>query len=356
MILIKNAKITILSLLIPIALASSCKKSTSSKPPVVVPPEANTTFTNPIIKGGDPYVTQKDGYYYYMETIGDQIKIWKTKNMSMVGSAPSVTVFDPPTGVNSQNMWAPEMNFIDGKWYLYYTGGSGPDITQRTWVAENASADPTQGVFVDKGRLFTANTDFWAIDGNIMEYKGTRYFLWAGRPDLTNENKTQNLYIAKMKNLWTLEGDATMISQPTYSWEKRGFGVNEAPEFLLNGDKAFIIYSASYCGTDDYCLGQLSLKENGNPLTASDWIKENQPVFSKNAQNNTYGPGHNSFFKSPDGTENWLIYHANAKSGEGCGGNRYARMQKFVFDADGSPNFGEPAAPGVKLTRPSGEN
>nr|WP_294897227.1 glycoside hydrolase family 43 protein [uncultured Pedobacter sp.] len=356
MVLRKRTRIGLLVLLLPFVLAGSCKKSGSSKTPVVVPPAANTTFTNPIIKGGDPYVTQKDGYYYFMETIGDQIKIWKTKNMSMVGSMPSVTVFDPPTGVNSQNMWAPELNFLDGKWYLYYTAGDGTDISQRTWVAENASADPTLGTFVDKGRLFTANTNFWAIDGDVMEYNGSRYFLWAGRPDLTNSNKTQNLYIAKMTNPWTLEGDATMLSFPLYSWEKNGFGVNEGPEFLLNGTKAFVVYSASYCGTDDYCLGLLSLRENGNPLLATDWIKKSDPVFTKAPQNNAYGPGHNSFFKSPDGTENWIIYHANSYAGEGCGNNRFTRMQKFVFNADGSPNFGSPVATGLKITKPAGED
>jgi GH43 family beta-xylosidase len=138
--------------------------------------------------------------------------------------------------------------------------------------------------------------------------------------------------------------------------EKNGFSVNEGPEFLLNGNKAFVVFSASFCGTDDYALGLLTLKDSGDPLKAEDWIKSTQPVFTKNPQASAFGPGHNSFFKSPDGTENWLIYHANSLTGQGCGSNRKVRIQKFTFDQNGSPNFGSPVAAGLKVNKPSGEN
>lgn len=353
----QNIKVLLLSLLIPVGLIIGCSKQVIDSPPGVTPPVALTDqFVNPIINGADPYVYQKDGNYYFMVTTGNSIKLWVTKKMSEIANAVPVTVFMPISGTpNSSNIWAPEINYLDGKWYIYYTAGSGPDLTQRTWVLENANADPTQGSWISKGKLSTADTDFWAIDGDVMEYNGSRYFLWAGRPDVTNANLTQNIYIAKMKNAYTLEGNATMISTPQYSWEKNGFGVNEGPQFLTNGNKAMVVYSASFCGTDDYGLGMLKLKDNGNPLLISDWIKSEQPVFTKNPSGNAFAPGHNSFFKSPDGTENWLIYHANSFAGQGCGGNRNVRMQPFTFSLDGSPNFGAPISTGLKIKKPSGE-
>lgn len=115
------------------------------------------------------------------------------------------------------------------------------------------------------------------------------------------------------------------------------------------------MYSASGCWTDDYALGLLSLKTNGNPLTVADWEKSANPIFVKKPENNAFGPGHNAFFKSQDGTEDWIIYHANTKSGEGCAEKRNIRMQKFTWNADGTPNFGTPVKTGVATTLPAGE-
>ncbi|RYY58421.1 MAG: glycosyl hydrolase family 43 [Chitinophagaceae bacterium] len=304
--------------------------------------------------GSDPWVIGKDGYYYYSQTMGNRIVLWKTEKMSSLGTASQVTVYTPPAGAsNSANVWAPELHYLDGKWYIYYTAGSGPDGTQRTWVLENASADPTTGTWTDKGRIFLADSDFWAIDGTVMEYNGQRYFIWSGRPDLSQQK--QNLYIAKMGDPWTLTGTTTMISEPVISWEVNGGPVNEGPEYLTHNGKNFLVYSASGCWTDDYSLGLLTLKEAGNPLLATDWTKSTQPVFTKNTTGKAYAPGHNAFFKSKDGSEDWILYHANSNSGDGCGEKRTVRMQEFTWNADGSPAFGTPVATLQSKPVPSGE-
>ena len=345
-------------LAILISLSVSCGKSSNPDPVVPVnPPTTVSTFSNPVMSGADPSVFQKDGVYYYLQTNGTSISLWATTAMSKLNAAIPKTVYTPTAGAaNSRNVWAPEIHFLDGKWYIYYTAGNGSDISQRTWVLENSSADPTTGTWVDKGRIFSADTDFWAIDGSILEVNGSRYFMWCGRPDVTNVNLTQNVYIAKMANPYTITGPATMLTAPELSWEKVGFGVNEGPQALVSPDnKVFLIYSASYCGTDDYNLGMLSLKTGGDPLIKGDWQKSAQPVFSKQPQSSAFGPGHNSFFKSPDGKENWIIYHANSETNQGCADKRNIRMQKFTFNNDGSPNFGVPVATGLQISKPSGE-
>jgi len=63
----------------------------------------------------------------------------------------------------------------------------------------------------------------------------------------------------------------------------------------------------------------------------------------------------NGFFKSPDGKEDWIIYHANAKPDLKCSDERSPRMQKFTWNADGTPNFGEPVKINTKILNPSGE-
>jgi len=340
-----------------ISVLLSCGKSSAPNPIDPISPAITvSTFSNPVMNGADPSVFQRNGVYYYLQTTGSSINLWTTTAMSKISFAIPKTIFTPQAGAqNARNVWAPELYYLDGKWYIYYTAGNGSDISQRTWVLENSSTDPTLGTWVDKGRLFAANADFWAIDGTIYEQNGNRYFLWCGRPDITNINLTQNIYIAKMSNPYTIEGNATLLTTPEFNWEKNGFAVNEGPEVLTNDTRSFLIYSASFCGTDDYSLGMLTFKTGGNPLVKADWTKSEQPIFSKKPQNNVFGPGHNSFFKSPDGKENWIIYHANSNTNEGCADKRNIRMQKFSFKADGSPDFGEPVATGMQITKPSGE-
>jgi len=114
-------------------------------------------------------------------------------------------------------------------------------------------------------------------------------------------------------------------------------------------------YSASGCWTDDYALGLLTLKTGGDPLNKTDWIKTPTPVFTKKPENGAYAPGHNGFFKSKDGKEDWIIYHANTMAGQGCSDMRNPRIQPFGWNADGTPNFGEPVKINTKIKKPSGE-
>ncbi|WP_420152416.1 family 43 glycosylhydrolase [Siphonobacter sp.] len=335
----------------------SCGKDNST--PVTPPPApSEATFRNPIQNGADPFVYRKDGQYYYMQTVGNRVDLWRTEKMSELNSARRTTIFTPPaTGANSRNLWAPEIYFLNGKWYVYYTAGSDTEeYSQRTWVLENASADPTQGTWTQKGRLFNPENDNYALDGNVLEHNGSLYFLWSGWPKGVNKVERQEIYISKMGNPWTLTGKTTLLTTPELNWERNGFGVNEGPQVLKNPQgRVFMIYSASYCGTDDYALGMLSLREGGDPLNAADWTKTQQPVFTKSPSANAFGPGHNCFFQSPNGSENWLLYHANTNTGEGCGERRNIRMQPFTFTSSGLPQFGEPVATGRSIAVPAGE-
>jgi hypothetical protein len=118
--------------------------------------------------------------------------------------------------------------------------------------------------------------------------------------------------------------------------------------------KTFLTYSASACQGPDYKLGLLTLT-GSDPLSASSWVKSTEPAFQRSDTNSVYGPGHNGFFQSPDGAEDWIVYHANSSSSQGCGTTRTTRIQKITWNTDGSPNLGVPVATGTALTVPSGE-
>jgi GH43 family beta-xylosidase len=258
-------------------------------------------------------------------------------------------------------LWAPEIHFLQGKWYIYFAADSGKNIDHRLWVLENSSADPLKGEWMMKGKLTTPE-DKWSIDGSLFEHNKQLYVIWSGWQG--DVNGSQNIYIAKMKNPWTVGGYRAKISTPELPWETHGdlnnaddvphVNVNEGPEVLVNGNKVFLIYSASGCWTDFYALGMLTASANSDLMNPASWTKSPQPVFKQSIENSVYAPGHNSFFKSPDDKEDYILYHANAKPGQGCGDFRSPRAQKFTWNKDGSPNFEVPVKEGEILNIPSG--
>lgn len=310
------------------------------------------TYTNPIIAdGADPWVIRKDGFYYYTQTTGGNVRIRKASQIAGpngVANASPVTVFTPPAP-NNRNVWAPELHFLQGKWYIYFAADDGANANHRMYVAEAVTSNP-QGLYILKGKIFDAASDRWAIDGTVLEMDdGSLYFVWSGWPGTADG--LQNLYIAPMSNPWTISGPRVLLSTPTHGWE--GW-IHEGPQILKRNGKIFIVYSANASWTDNYCLGLL-VNTNGNVLSASSWSKSSTPLFKTYSDLNgsVYGPGHCSFTKSLDGTEDFIFYHAAKFSGAGW--DRNVRVQRFSWNANDAPNFDVPIPTSIPLTLPSGE-
>jgi GH43 family beta-xylosidase len=131
--------------------------------------------------------------------------------------------------------------------------------------------------------------------------------------------------------------------------------VNEGPEVLQHGDNIFMFYSASACWTDFYELGMLKARASDDLLDPASWKKSPVALFWQSPNAHAYGTGHNSFFKSPDGKQDWIIYHANAEANQGCGDHRAPRAQPFTWKPDGTPDFGRPVPLGEPIALPAGE-
>lgn len=315
------------------------------------------TFQNPlnVSHGSDPWMVHYDGQYYLAATTwsatsqpGLTMKHGATIQ-ELKDTAPE-TIYSDENPERCCNFWAPEFFLLDGpngpRWYFYYSGGpSNCCDDQRMHVLESASTDP-MGPYTYKARLHDS-IDGWAIDHTVLELDGALYLLFSAW-DHTN----QNIYIAPMSDPWTISSDRVLISTPDYAWEKQDGRVNEGPEILQRDGQTFVIYSASACWGPNYKLGMLTFK-GGEPLDAKSWVKSPEPVFE--TANGVYGPAHNGFFKSPDGKENWIVYHANRTSSGTCDINRNTRIQRFTWNSDGTPNFGTPLATDIDIPVPSGE-
>jgi GH43 family beta-xylosidase len=233
------------------------------------------------------------------------------------------------------DFWAPELHLIQDKWYIIFTADVGTDsppaaldalctfdcpaVNHRMFVLESTGFDPWTSSYSMKAELNTF--DQFAIDGTYFQHSRGPYHVyscWYG-PYISWPSM---LCITKMSDPWTVNGtlaQRTIISKPDQPWEKTPYNrtatfrlsSNEGPEQLVNPKTGqnFIIYSAARSDDRDYCLGQLELVGE-DPMCLSDWRKnETGCVFYQDANNEAYGVGHASFTKSPDGTQDWIVYH-----------------------------------------------
>jgi GH43 family beta-xylosidase len=307
--------------------------------------------SNPLGQGQDPFVIRWNHSYLHVRSSGNSVWIDQATELQNIHSstAESTTVraWQAPAGTNySHQIWAPEIFQLDGKWYIYVAASDGDNATHRMHVLERDSPNP-MGAYTYKG-MITAATNRWAIDGTVLEWGGKRYFVWSGWPEF--ENVRQNLYIAEMSNPWTIIGDRVLLASPQSAWERHGLPINEGPQVLIHEGQLHIIYSGSGYWTQNYALGRLTYNGVGGILNPGSWTKASGPVFQKTAE--IAGVGHASFTKSPDGSQDWIVYHAHPSPG-GDPNARVIRIQPFTFNANGTPNFGSPIFSNT-VERPSG--
>lgn len=332
-----------------ILISSGCSFHLHQNTEIVEGSNANLV-TNPLIlQRADPFIYRHtDGYYYFTATVPeyDRLILRRATNIAELRNVPESVVWKKHSeGIMGAHIWAPELHHIDGKWYIYFAAGGAKDVWAiRMYVLENESANPLEGTWVEKGQIKTQWESF-SLDATTFEHQGIHYLVWAQHNPAIGGNT--NLYIAEMSNPWSIRGKQVMMTRPEYDWEKIGYLVNEGAAVIKRNDRIFISYSAS--ATDHhYAVGLLSATQDSNLLDPNSWSKSSTPVFQ--SANGVYGPGHNSFTISPDGTD-LLVYHGrDYKEINGDplrDPNRHTRVQPLRWNDDGTPNFGESAANGT---------
>ena len=334
---------------------------------------AETRFPNPFIyHRADPFIYKHtDGMYYFTASYTDMehnldgkyqyLYIILRRSATLGGLADGSGAYEEKTvyerspiagGTLSPHIWAPEIHYIDGKWYIYYTTTISDDSSWRIrpHCLECRDMDPFNGNWEQKGPVVTevkgdiAFTDF-SLDHTHFEHDGKHYFLWAQKT-----NNISDIFIAQLSNPWTLCTPAVRLSHPEYAWELHGFPVDEGPGVIKHGGKIFITFSGS--GTDSlYCVGLLYADEKAEFLDAASWKKLPYPVFQSSRATGQFGLGHNSFTRSDDDTEDLIIYHGRQEERYLVeedyqplyDAGRNASVGKIYWDEDGMPNFSVPS-------------
>jgi GH43 family beta-xylosidase len=308
---------------------------------------------NPVvIQRADPYVLRFGDSYYFTAShpLYDRIVLRVSATIRDLQTAPEHVLWTRhDAGPMSHLIWAPELHRIQGMWVIYFAAAPSPQVDacagtfqHRIFALICSDVDPLLGKWDEAGQVDTGN-DTFCLDATSFMIAGEQYLVWAQKDLHTAANS--NLYIARMKNPWTLATAPVMISAPEFDWECQRFAVNEGPAVLIHGDDIFISYSASGTGPE-YAVGLLSSQLGNNLLDPDSWAKARQPVFTSDLSSKQFGPGHNSFTTTKDGATTLFVYHCrNYTEIEGdplFDPNRHARIGIIRWGKDGKPDFGKP--------------
>jgi len=313
-----------------------------------------TDLIQPLIRQrADPHISRHaDGFYYFTASVPqyDRIEIRRATTIEGLVNAPVFDVWHKPdTGPYSELIWAPELHFNDGAWYVYFAAAPTRALDDlgmfqhRMFAIRNPAADPLGGPWEFLGRVDTG-IDSFCLDATTFTHRGRLYYLWAQKDRAIAGNS--NLYIAPMKTPWQLGGPPVLLSKPEYDWECRGFLVNEGPSVLIRHGRVFISYSAS--ATDEnYAMGLLWADEAADLLDPASWHKSPEPVMRSAPQDSVFGPGHNSFTVGAMPEEVLLVYHARTYTEiEGdplWNPDRHTFVKPLRWSAGGMPLFGKPS-------------
>jgi GH43 family beta-xylosidase len=311
----------------------------------------NSGKNTPIVEQrADPFIYKHtDGYYYFTGSVPsyDCIEIRKSKTIKGLKNAETFKVwYKHETGPMSQHIWAPEIHYLDGKWYVYFAGSEVDDIWKlRPYVIECKGQDPLKDEWIELGQMQAADGDNktfidFSLDATIFENKGKSYFCWAEKTG--GQFAASNLYLAEMESPIKLKTTQFMLTTPDYDWERVDFWVNEGPAVLKNNGKIYITFSASATGAC-YCMGMMEADEESDLLDRNSWKKSRYPVLETDYDKKIFGPGHNCFTIAEDDKTPLCVYHA--RDYEKIVGdplydpNRHARIMEVKFSEDGKPVF-----------------
>ncbi|WP_080903135.1 family 43 glycosylhydrolase [Parabacteroides sp. Marseille-P3160] len=300
-------------------LLSSCdKKDKEDNTSESDNPSTVDTYKNPVINENCPdpsIIKAADGYFYIYSTQDNSpgdiryIPIHKSKDLihwDYVGTAFNKS--NRPVWVENARLWAPDINFIDDKYVLYYAMGYwGSTYDSAIGVA---IADKPEGPFTDLGKVldYASQGVNNSIDQFYIEDKGHKYLIWGS-----------------FYGIYAIELAANGLSVKEGAVKVQIAGNQMEGSYIAqHGGYFYLIGSSGTC-----CEGKLSTYH----LIFGRSINVLGPYVTQDGKrmldgagdlllqgNNTWaGTGHNAEFVKDDEGNDWIIYHAYRKSDDSAG-------------------------------------
>jgi beta-xylosidase len=224
--------------------------------------------------------------------------------------------------------WAPGFAAVDGKYYLYFSGGMATGNTAKHLGV--AVADSPAGPFTDAlGKPLVAAGTYGGqmIDPAVFTDDDGRSYLYWG-----NGNSYQVELNADMTSF-----DAAAVR----TWKPANY--NEGSFVLKRGGVYYFMWSENDTRSADY---QVAYATSTSPL--GPWSDRAGVILQKDPALGILGTGHHSVVRVP-GSDDWYIaYHRFAIPG-GDGTHRETTIDKLSFAADGSI---QPVVPTLESVSP----
>ena len=294
-------KIAIIASLI-FATITSC--SGNNKENSEDPSEQKKLYKNPVVKYSlpDPTIIKANDGYFYLYATEDirNTPIHRSKNLidwEQTGTA--FTKETRPTFVEKGGLWAPDINYVNGRYLLYYS--------MSVWGGEwdcgigAAVADKPEGPFTDKGPLFISRDI--EVQNSID-------------PFYIEENEKKYLFWGSFRGIYAIELSDDGLSVREGAEKKRIAGTAYEGVYIHKRDNYYYMFASigSCCegakstyttvvGRSENLFGPYSDKA-GKPM-----LENNHEILIK--RNDFFvGTGHNSEIVSDDEGNDWIFYHA----------------------------------------------
>ncbi len=306
---------------------------------------ANAAATDPIAH--DPTMI-KQGQYYYVFITGDagrpntylpikrSIDLIHWEELGPVFSAPPQWVVDT-LGITPRDFWAPDINYFNGKYYLYYAASQFGVNNSVIGLATNATLDPNSPDYhwVDEGMVFRSQPgdSFNAIDPEVN-------FDQAGVPWLAFGSFWSGIL---MRQLDAATGKLSAIDAQLYPLVDRRWPPNavEGASILHRGGYYYMFASFDYCCrgvNSEYrvVVGRATdvkgpyVDQTGLPLLNGGGTE------LLRGYNEFAGPGGGDVYV--DGTTEWYVHHYYAVDDNGL---PKLSVRKIMW-SDGWPTLGDP--------------
>ena len=279
-------------------------------------------YRNPVLpyqaqELADPHVLKYNGQYY-MYTSGDPIVAHQSKDLVHWKSLGAV-LKSTPGSWNEADVWAPEVIYRNGTFYMFYTASRKStdwrvnEMARRVGVATSQSP---AGPFVDSGApLF----DGWAIDGTVFQDpltgKETLYFSQLQEPDYPGAAiAAVPLSRDDATHTYRIEGKPQTVLRGSSAWEDKDGDpnngslryTNEGPTVFERDGKIYLMYSAGSWDMPTYAVGYAVADSALGPF------RKVEPPLLK-ATPLVDGPGHNAVVVAPNNQDLVHLYHARTQ-------------------------------------------
>lgn len=298
-------------------------------------PEPSCTYQNPVIDIGmpDPTVIRaEDGYFYVYATENPirNVPIYRSENLvewDFVGTV--FTEQNRPDFVASQTnaparVWAPDINYIDGKYYLYYS--------MSRWGSEwecgigVATADKPEGPYTNHGKMFNSQEIGVqnSIDPFFIEEDGHKYLFWGS-----------------FRGIYGVELSADGLSVKAGESPRQIAGTLTEGTYIIKHDGLYyLIGSVGSCCDGENSTYHLVMARSENlfgPYENKVGGKTLDNQFSNllYRSKDVIGPGHNAEFVQDDSGQWWVLYHGFQATNLDAG--RVTFLDRVDWDDEGWP-------------------